>query len=65
MWRSRSAVAAFAAGDLLIMRVNDRAADIYNRECRQVARVDAERVRIVLEGIDQACRVEVGPDYLS
>jgi hypothetical protein len=65
MWRSRSAVAAFAAGGFLIMRVNDRAADIYNRERRQVARVDAERVRIVLEGIDQACRVEVGPDYLS
>jgi len=57
--------AAFAAGDLLITRVNDRAAGIYNRERWQVAQVDAERGRIVLEGIDQARRVEVGPDYLD
>lgn len=57
--------APFAAGDLLITRVNDRAAGIYNRERWQVAKVDAERGRIVLDGIDQARRVEVGPDYLS
>jgi conjugative relaxase-like TrwC/TraI family protein len=57
--------AAFAAGDLIITRVNDRAAAIYNRERWQVAAVDAERGRIVLEGIDQARRVEVGPDYLE
>lgn len=55
----------FAAGDLLITRVNDRHAGIYNRERWQVAQVDAEHGRIVLEGIDQARRVEVGPDYLS
>lgn len=55
----------FAAGDLLITRVNDRAAAIYNRERWEVAQVDAERGRIVLDGIDQALRVEVGPAYLS
>jgi conjugative relaxase-like TrwC/TraI family protein len=57
--------AAFAAGDQVITRVNDRAAAIYNRERWQVAQVDAEHGRIVLDGIDQARRVEVGPDYLS
>ena len=57
--------AAFAAGDLLITRVNDRAGGIYNRERWQVAGVDAERGRVVLDGIDQARHVEVGPDYLS
>ncbi len=57
--------APFAAGDQVITRVNDRAAGIYNRERWQVAQVDAERGRIVLDGIDQARRVEVGPDYLS
>jgi conjugative relaxase-like TrwC/TraI family protein len=55
----------FAAGDLLITRVNDRAARIYNRERWEVAAVDAERGRVVLEGIDHARRVEVGPAYLS
>jgi conjugative relaxase-like TrwC/TraI family protein len=55
----------FAAGDLLITRVNDRVAGIYNRERWEVAQVDAERGRIVLDGIDQARRVEVGPDYLD
>ncbi len=57
--------AAFAAGDQVITRVNDRHTAIYNRERWEVAQVDAERGRIVLEGIDQARRVEVGPDYLS
>src|SRR5207244_498998 len=57
--------APFAAGDLLITRVNDRAAGIYNRERWEVASVDAEQRRVVLDGIDQARRVEVGPDYLS
>jgi conjugative relaxase-like TrwC/TraI family protein len=56
---------AFAAGDQVITRVNDRRAGIYNRERWEVAQVDAERGRVVLEGIDQARRVEVGPDYLS
>ncbi len=57
--------AAFAAGDQVITRVNDRAAGIYNRERWEVAQVDAERGRIVLDGIDRVRRVEVGPDYLS
>ena len=35
--------ARFAAGDQVITRVNDRAADIYNRERWRVAEVDAER----------------------
>lgn len=57
--------AAFAAGDQVITRINDRRAGIYNRERWEVAQVDAERGGIVLDGIDQARRVEVGPDYLS
>jgi conjugative relaxase-like TrwC/TraI family protein len=57
--------AAFAAGDQVITRINDRAAGIYNRERWEVAAVDAERGRIVLEGIDRARRVEVGRDYLD
>ncbi len=55
----------FAAGDQVITRVNDRRADIYNRERWEVAQVDAERGRVVLDGIDQARRVEVGRDYLD
>jgi conjugative relaxase-like TrwC/TraI family protein len=55
----------FAAGDQVITRVNDRKAEIFNRERWEVAQVDAERGRIVLEGIDQARRVEVGRDYLD
>lgn len=55
----------FAAGDQVITRINDRRAGIYNRERWEVASVDAEQRRVVLDGIDQARRVEVGPDYLS
>ncbi len=57
--------ARFAAGDQVITRINDRTNEIYNRERWQVAEVDAERGRIVLDGIDQARTVEVGPDYLG
>jgi conjugative relaxase-like TrwC/TraI family protein len=57
--------APFAAGDQVITRVNDRTAAIYNRERWQVASVDVERQRIVLDGIDRARRVEVGLDYLE
>jgi len=57
--------ARFAAGDQVITRVNDRANGIYNRERWQVAEVDPERGRIVLDGIDHDRRVEVGPDYLA
>lgn len=55
----------FAAGDQVITRVNDRRADIFNRERWEVAQVDAERGRVVLAGIDQARRVEVDRDYLD
>ncbi len=57
--------ARFAAGDQVITRVNDRDADIYNRERWQVAEVDPDQRRVVLEGIDQARTVEVGAEYLA
>jgi conjugative relaxase-like TrwC/TraI family protein len=57
--------AAFAAGDQVITRVNDRRADIYNRERWRVAEVDPEKRHVLLEGIDQARRVEVGANYLA
>jgi len=57
--------ARFAAGDQVITRVNDRQADIYNRERWRIAEVDAERRRVVLDGIDQARTVEVGAEFLS
>jgi conjugative relaxase-like TrwC/TraI family protein len=57
--------ACFAAGDQVITRVNDRQAEIYNRERWQVAEVDAAQRRVVLDGIDQARRVEVEADYLA
>jgi conjugative relaxase-like TrwC/TraI family protein len=55
----------FAAGDLVITRVNDRAAEVYNRERWQVAEVDAAQRRVTLEGIDQTRRVELGEEYLA
>jgi conjugative relaxase-like TrwC/TraI family protein len=57
--------AAFAAGDQVITRVNDRAAGIYNRERWRIAEVDAAQHRVILDGIDQARRVVVGADYLA
>jgi conjugative relaxase-like TrwC/TraI family protein len=57
--------ASFAAGDRVITRVNDRQTGIYNRERWEVAEVDAERRRVVLDGIDQARGVEVEADYLA
>jgi conjugative relaxase-like TrwC/TraI family protein len=57
--------ARFAAGDQVITRINDRANDIYNRERWQIAEVNAEKQSVVLEGVDQARRVEVGPEYLA
>ena len=56
--------AGFAAGDLVITRVNDRPAEIFNRERWRIAEVDAAERRVVLDGIDQAKRVEIGEDYL-
>jgi len=57
--------AHFAAGDLVITRVNDRPAEIFNRERWRIAEVDAAERRMTLEGIDQAKAVEVGADYLA
>ncbi len=57
--------ARFAAGDQVITRVNDRQADIYNRERWRIAEVDAAQRRVVLEGVDQATRVEIGAEYLA
>jgi conjugative relaxase-like TrwC/TraI family protein len=57
--------AGFAAGDLVITRVNDRSAEIFNRERWRIAEVDAAERRVVLDGIDQAKRVEIGDDYLA
>lgn len=57
--------ARFAAGDQVITRVNDQRAEVFNRERWQIAEVDTKERRVDLEGIDQAKRVEVGPEYLS
>jgi conjugative relaxase-like TrwC/TraI family protein len=56
---------SFAAGDLVITRVNDPRAEIFNRERWRIAEVDAAERRMTLEGIDQAKAVEVGADYLA
>ena len=53
--------AGFAAGDQVITRVNDRPPTSTTASAGKSAAVDAERGRVVLEGIDQARRVEVGP----
>jgi conjugative relaxase-like TrwC/TraI family protein len=57
--------AGFAAGDQVITRVNDHAEQIYNRERWQVEAVDAERQKVVLQGIDQPRQVELDADYLA
>lgn len=57
--------ASFAAGDLVITRVNDPRAEVFNRERWRIAGVDAAERRITLEGVDQAKTVEVGADYLA
>ncbi len=56
--------ATFAAGDQVITRVNDRSAEVFNRERWRIAEVDAAERRVVLDGIDHAKRVEIGDDYL-
>ncbi len=57
--------AGFAAGDLLITRVNDRSAGIFNRERWWVAEIDPVERRVTLEGVDEPRAVEIGADYLS
>ncbi len=56
---------AFAAGDQVITRVNDRTLDIYNRERWTVAEVDPTDRTVVLSGIDSPRQVEVDAAYLS
>lgn len=56
---------AFAAGDQVITRVNDRTLDIYNRERWTVAEVDPSDHTVVLKGIDSPRQVEVDATYLS
>ena len=55
----------FAAGDQVITRVNDRQANIYNRERWRVAEVDVEARSVVLDGIDARRRVCVDAVYLE
>jgi conjugative relaxase-like TrwC/TraI family protein len=57
--------AGFAAGDLVITRVNDPRAEIFNRERWRIAEVDAVERRVVLNGVDRAKRVEIGDGYLA
>jgi conjugative relaxase-like TrwC/TraI family protein len=57
--------ASFAAGDLVITRVNDRPAEIFNRERWRIAEVDAAERRMILEGVDHSRTVEIGADYLA
>lgn len=56
---------AFAAGDQVITRVNDRTLDIYNRERWTVAEVNLTDRTAVLHGIDSPRQVEVDAAYLS
>lgn len=56
---------AFAVGDQVITRVNDRTLDIYNRERWTVAEVNPTDHTVVLKGIDSPREVEVDAAYLS
>jgi conjugative relaxase-like TrwC/TraI family protein len=58
--------ASFAAGDQVITRVNDRKAEIYNRERWRVESVDPEGRGVWLVGVDASGRrVVVDADYLG
>jgi conjugative relaxase-like TrwC/TraI family protein len=57
--------ASFAAGDLVITRVNDHRAEIYNRQRWRVAEVDVDSGRLALDGIDTARRVGVDSVFLG
>jgi conjugative relaxase-like TrwC/TraI family protein len=61
----RVGTARFAKGDQIITRINDRKAQIYNRERWKVAEVDAKSRRLVLDGIDTRGRVCVDSVYLD
>jgi conjugative relaxase-like TrwC/TraI family protein len=57
--------ARFAKGDQIITRINDRKAQIYNRERWRVVEVDVKSRRLVLDGIDTRGRVCVDSVYLD
>lgn len=57
--------ASFAAGDQIATRINDHAAQIYNRERWRVAEVEAASGRMWLDGIDTRERVCVDAAYLG
>jgi conjugative relaxase-like TrwC/TraI family protein len=57
--------AAFAAGDQIITRINDRRQNIYNRERWRVAEVDRDSGSLALVGIDTRGRVCVDSNYLG
>ena len=57
--------ARFAAGDQVITRVNDRQRRHLQPRALAGGRGRPRARRIVFDGIDQARRVEVGPDYLA
>ncbi len=57
--------ARFGEGDQIITRINDRKAQIYNRERWRVAEVDVKSRRLVLDGIDTRRRVGVDAAYLD
>jgi hypothetical protein len=57
--------ASFAAGDQVITRINDRKAEIYNRERWRIESVDPEGRGVGLVGVDASGRrVVVDADYL-
>lgn len=56
---------SFAAGDLIVTRINDQQQRIYNRERWQVAKVEAGAGRMWLDSIDTRMRVCVDAVYLE
>jgi conjugative relaxase-like TrwC/TraI family protein len=55
----------FAAGDMIVTRINDQRAGIHNRERWRVAEVEAGSGRMWLDGIDTRGRVCVDAVYLG
>ncbi|HET7121394.1 MAG TPA: MobF family relaxase [Solirubrobacterales bacterium] len=55
----------FAEGDVVITRINDRAAEVHNRERWRVESVEVETGRLRLAGIDTGRQVGVDPGYLE
>jgi conjugative relaxase-like TrwC/TraI family protein len=57
--------ARFAVGDQVITRVNDRRAEVYNRERWRIETIDPQGRGVGLSGIDSERRVTVEADYLG